>query len=226
LASILHAQQPFVHAYILIYFFFITLCVDPTETRLKSNASSASVHSLKTKDTSGQVDNIPNNKIDPDYFINLLSSETLERARVNTFSNWPSITPSPQDMINAGWWYTNIADRVICIHCNVMFHHWKDDDRPYDIHRLKSPNCLFVNMPTNNICDKKEELLMINANIPKLSNLPVFVGAVHAAYAVVCRRHETFKALPESNRSLLPSVESFVDAGFFFTGSINRICID
>lgn len=164
-------------------------------------------------------------KIPINPFIFSLSTEALDKARTYTLSNWPSITPSAQDMCYAGWWYTNIADRVICIHCDAMFHSWNETDRPYEIHRLKSPQCFFIRATeqrgTNNATRQT------NLPIPTANDTPngpgmlqTIVGAVHADYAAIFRRSQTFHNWPEKQASSLPSIESFVDAGFFYTGSI------
>ena len=162
-------------------------------------------------------------------FFNILSTEIIDRARTYTFSNWPSITPSAQDMSLAGWWYTNIADRVICIHCDTMLHNWCETDRPYEIHRLKSPRCFYVRMKeekgtTNN----QRQIPVANTTINEVvhptindvtnPNGQTIVGAVHAEYSLVFRRHQTFQNWPEAEQASLPSIDSFVEAGFFYTG--------
>jgi hypothetical protein len=162
------------------------------------------------------------NETHENKFINFLSSEIIDRSRNYTFSNWPSITPSAQEMAYAGWWYTNIADRVICIHCDTMFHNWNETDRPYEIHRLKSPRCYYVRMKerqgTNN--NNQRQIPVPNPTTNEVPNGQTIVGAVHAEYSLVFRRHQTFQNWPEAEQSSLPSIESFVDAGFFYTGLI------
>jgi len=149
-------------------------------------------------------------------FLDLLSNETIDKTRANTFLNWPLITPKAQDMIIAGWSYTNIADRVICIHCDALFHKWTESDRPYEIHRLKSPQCPFVLMT------EKQSAIPLTTNIA-ITTAPitnVAVGAVNTTYALACRRYETFQNWPHTEKDPLPSIESFVDAGFYYTGWI------
>jgi baculoviral IAP repeat-containing protein 7/8 len=51
-----------------------------------------------------------------------------------------------------------------------------------------------------------------------MPNGQTIVGAVHAEYSLVFRRHQTFQNWPEAEQSVLPSIESFVEAGFFYTG--------
>ena len=162
-----------------------------------------------------------NNRSRESHFIYLLSTETVDKARTYTFSNWPSITPSAQEMSYAGWWYTNIADRVICIHCDAMFHNWSETDRPYEIHRLKSPRCFYIRINENKIINTERQLPAPNPTINEVPNGQTIVGAVHADYSLVFRRHQTFQNWPEAEPSTLPSIESFVDAGFFYTGLID-----
>ncbi|CAF4120500.1 unnamed protein product [Rotaria socialis] len=159
-----------------------------------------------------------NNRSIENRFIFSLSTEILDKARTYTLSNWPSITPSAQEMTYAGWWYTNIADRVICIHCDVMFHNWNESDRPYEIHRLKSPNCFFVRTNEQRATNTQQQLPLPIVTANDVPNAQTVVGAVHADYAVLFRRHQTFHNWPEAEKTSLPSVESFVDAGFFYTG--------
>jgi hypothetical protein len=124
-------------------------------------------------------------------------------------------------MSYAGWWYTNIADRVICIHCDSMFHNWSETDRPYEIHRLKSPQCFYVRINEKKGITNPTHLPVANPTINDVPNGQTIVGAVHADYSLVFRRHQTFSTWPEAEQSTLPSIESFVDAGFFYTGSID-----
>jgi hypothetical protein len=155
-------------------------------------------------------------------FLNFLSSEIIDRSRTYTFLNWPSITPSAQEMALAGWWYTNIADRVICIHCDTMFHNWSETDRPYEIHRLKSPRCLYVRTKEEKgtANNNQRQIPVANPTINEMPNGQTIVGAVHAEYSLVFRRHQTFQTWPEAEQSVLPSIESFVEAGFFYTGLV------
>ena len=154
-------------------------------------------------------------------FIDSLSTEIVDRARTYTFSNWPSITPSAQEMTCAGWWYTNIADRVMCIHCDTMFHNFSETDRPYEIHRLKSPRCFFIRTNATKLTNNQRQVPVHNPTINDTPNGQSIVGAIHAEYSLVVRRHQTFQNWPEAERSLLPSIESFAEAGFFYTGSFD-----
>ena len=151
-------------------------------------------------------------------FIDFLPHDVVDRARTYTFSNWPSINPSGKDMASAGWWYTNITDRVICPYCDAMFHNWVETDRPYEIHCRKSPQCPFVRAADRKTAMQARPVPVANSAATNSFTGPVAVGAIHAEYSMICRRHETFQKLAESDRASLPSTDSFVEAGFFYTG--------
>ncbi|CAF1148797.1 unnamed protein product [Rotaria sp. Silwood1] len=148
-------------------------------------------------------------------FLNSITRETIDKMRANTFSNWPLITPTAQDMIIAGWSYTNIADRVICVYCKTLFHKWAKTDRPYEIHRLKSPKCPFVLLTEKN---SSTSSTTTNITITTQHNTSAIVDALNSTYSLAYRRYETFQNWPHTKENPLPSVQSFVDAGFFYTG--------
>ncbi|CAF1458838.1 unnamed protein product [Adineta steineri] len=160
-------------------------------------------------------DNDASNENQNKSFLKTLSNEVIDKIRFNTFSNWPLITPAAQDMFLAGWSYTSIADRVICTHCNAIFHKWTELDRPYEIHRLKSPQCQFVLA-----VEKKEGKTSTSAiRITTEPNTQAAVETANNMYSLAIHRYETFqKNWPHTNENPLPSIESFVDAGFFYTG--------
>jgi len=147
-------------------------------------------------------------------FLNTLTREAVEQTRTNSFLNWPLITPNAKDMIAAGWLYTNIADRVMCIYCNVLFHKWIESDRPYEIHRLKSPHCPFVLLTERNLTKTPATNIVITND----TNTVAAVEPANSNFALACRRYETFQNWPHTEENPLPPVESFVEAGFYYTG--------
>ncbi|CAM2718147.1 unnamed protein product [Rotaria socialis] len=148
-------------------------------------------------------------------FIKSLPKEMLDKIRADTFSNWPIITPSAKDMINSGWTFTNIADRVICIYCNTIVHKWTTTDQPYEIHRLKSPRCPFV-LVTEKMNSAKPSATKIA--ITSAPNVETAVAPVTNNYTLAPHRYETFQNWPQTETNPLPSIESLVSAGFFYTG--------
>jgi hypothetical protein len=170
-------------------------------------------------DTNNNTNDQHNNLVLQKLFLNSLSDEIIDKTRANTFSNWPLITPNVQDMIIAGWVYTNIADRVMCIYCNALFHKWTESDRPYEIHRLKSPQCSFVLLTEKKAINAPSR----NITITTEPHIQAAVGAANTNYALAYRRYETFQNWPHTAENSLPSVELFVNAGFFYTGRISNI---
>lgn len=152
-------------------------------------------------------------------FLESLSFSTLENLRECTFSNWPLITPSASEMIAAGWSYTNISDRVICVHCEALCHKWTDTDQPYQVHQLKSPHCRFIRLSERNSRNNSNR----NTPIATEPTTEAAVGVIQSPYSLWSRRHESFNTWPHSDEHPLPTVESFVDAGFYYTGKLTNV---
>lgn len=172
-----------------------------------SNCQSTTIHLLNDNE---------NNSIPQKLFLSSLPDTTIDKLRESTFSNWPLITPNAKDMIIAGWAFTNIADRVICIYCDVLYHKWTESDRPYEIHRLKSPQCPFI------LAAEKKAALANRSNITITTepNIRAAVDVVNTTYSLSTRRYESFRNWPHTEQNPLPSIESFVNAGFYYTGWI------
>lgn len=155
-----------------------------------------------------------NNQIPQKSFLKTLSEATLTKLRTNTFLNWSMITPNAQVMIDAGFYYTNISDRVICVHCDALFHKWTETDRPFHIHRTKSPRCPFVMAMEKNGSVLETTQVIITNETPT----PLTVDVKDNPYAASYRREETFKNWSDPTGNTFPSIQSFVDAGFYYTG--------
>lgn len=70
----------------------------------------------------------------PDY--------TTEVARLQSFSTWPkSILQTPQDLSEAGFFYTQKMDRVICFSCGGGLCDWREMDKPWEQHALHYGHC-------------------------------------------------------------------------------------
>ena len=71
-------------------------------------------------------------------------------AREQTFENWPTqISQKPKDLIQNGFFYTGVGDKVMCFYCNVTLKQW-EKDACIDTEHLKwEPNCLFAKMVSN-----------------------------------------------------------------------------
>lgn len=67
--------------------------------------------------------------------------ETVE-ARLKTFHNWPEITgQTPQELAEAGFFFTQKEDRVICFSCGGGLCEWNADDNPWEQHALHYGKC-------------------------------------------------------------------------------------
>ncbi|CAF1315026.1 unnamed protein product [Didymodactylos carnosus] len=160
-------------------------------------------------------------------FINSLSNEILTEVRIRTFSIWPKTKPSATDMISAGFFYTNISDRVICIHCDAMFHRWIQTDVPYEIHRLKSPNCYFIKTIENRTrkmnSNQNSSIVTrttLNDNVIMRNNNIIINGIIaNPSYTEICKRFNSFDNWPKDQ--VLPAISTFVGAGFFYTALEN-----
>jgi len=152
-------------------------------------------------------------------FLESFPATTLHNLRASTFANWPLITPSANDMIAAGWSYTNISDRVICIHCDALYHKWTYADKPYEIHRLKSPHCRFFQL------SEKNETNNLNANTINAREQITegTVGVVQSPYSILSNRIMSFEKWPHSEENPLPSIDSFANAGFYYTGKSTNV---
>lgn len=147
-------------------------------------------------------------------FLLTVPPKLLDQLRAKTFSNWPLITPNAQDMVLGGWCYTNLADRVVCLHCHIMFHKWTSDDRPYEIHERVSPSCPFVQAAKRKSIDLSQSKIKVTTK-PTTQVTP---EPINTAYATVTCRYETFAKWPDATNASTPSIEKFVNAGFFYTG--------
>jgi hypothetical protein len=206
----------------------------PSPSNESSTASSWVASKRKILTSSEQENTIKRPKIttnQPESLLNsLFLTDLLPIIRQRTFSHWPlGTTPSSTQMINAGFFYTNIADRVICLYCNIILHQWTQADDPSEVHETLSPDCLYVQ--TKLIPSSTSSIHVLNENSVDFTSsnhslTPVNVrpvgpsGIVYAVtqnsiYADIPKRRASFLAWPPGN---LPSVDDLVGAGFFYTG--------
>ena len=156
---------------------------------------------------------------------NSLFDTSVQQVRRRTFSHWPHRTnPSRAQMIAAGFFSCNVADRVICIYCNLICQQWTPDtDDPCEVHKTLSPNCIYVK---SKLLRRAASLTTIvkkhaTAESTKANESVPPAGSVHpTACNLSClelpQRHASFADWPAEN---LPSVDDLVRAGFFYTGT-------
>ena len=87
--------------------------------------------------------------------------------RLKTFSMWPVqiVNPSPQQLAEAGFFYSGQSDIVKCFSCDVKVSQWMATDKPWDEHLKWSPNCVYIKM-----CGIKEGHSSVNMSSQSLFN--------------------------------------------------------
>ncbi|QAT90397.1 IAP-3 [Spodoptera exempta nucleopolyhedrovirus] len=67
-------------------------------------------------------------------------------ARLKSFDKlWPqALSQKPQDLAEAGLFYTGVGDMVVCFHNNCMLHKWNTNDLPWLEHARWFGSCPFV----------------------------------------------------------------------------------
>jgi baculoviral IAP repeat-containing protein 7/8 len=104
-----------------------------------------------------------------------------ESERLSSFKNWPiALKQRPKDLSDAGFYYTDKGDRVICFCCGGGLKDWEDDNKPLEEHAKWYGSCDYlqiiqffrgaehfnkiINQPENifqesknQLCEKNEE---------------------------------------------------------------------
>jgi len=70
---------------------------------------------------------------------------TKYEIRLKTFENWPkSMKQRPEEMAEAGLFYTSEGDKVLCYDCGIGLKDWESDDNPWIEHAKWTKNCYFL----------------------------------------------------------------------------------
>ena len=66
--------------------------------------------------------------------------------RMRTFPNswYDQESPTPHELVNAGFYCMGSGDRVNCFYCGGRLFHWKLRDNPWYEHAKRFPLCKFV----------------------------------------------------------------------------------
>lgn len=65
--------------------------------------------------------------------------------RLMSFENWPLVMQQkPEDLAEAGFFYTGYGDRTKCFHCGGGLKDWEDDDDPWQQHVQWFSQCAYV----------------------------------------------------------------------------------
>jgi baculoviral IAP repeat-containing protein 7/8 len=152
------------------------------------------------------------NKVLPTKRHTLQELASIPIARLQSYSNWPHFSPSREVMAANGWYYCNVADRTLCIYCNIICHNWADTDDPYEVHVRRAPDCPFIlSIP----CSSKDPLAVAN------HSLNGSFQPHHKSMCEVTRRQETFNTKAWTQTS--PTIEDLAQAGFFYFGTENSV---
>lgn len=158
-----------------------------------------------------------------------------EKARLNTFNQWPHAFISPRILAKIGFFYVGPYDQVKCYFCNVQVNSWEIGDVEMEEHFKWSKNCPIINElhTSNEPMEPISELKALLAQVEKFK-----VNCREGAYvetpfkiklgdkdcfpffSMEANRLETFKKWPKSNK---PSPRRLSEAGFFYTQKEDRV---
>lgn len=68
-----------------------------------------------------------------------------QAARLRTFKDWPrSMRQKPEDLADAGFFYTGHGDKTKCFYCDGGLKDWEEDDIPWEQHARWFNRCAYV----------------------------------------------------------------------------------
>ena len=71
----------------------------------------------------------------------------LESQRIASFKNWPkALKQKPEDLADAGFFYTGTGDHVTCFYCGGCLIDWEETDTPWEQHAIWYSNCQFIKL--------------------------------------------------------------------------------
>uniref|UniRef100_A0A182NKN3 RING-type domain-containing protein n=1 Tax=Anopheles dirus TaxID=7168 RepID=A0A182NKN3_9DIPT len=88
----------------------------------------------------GRPENCPMRR--PEY-----PNYAIEADRLKTYEEWPtSMKQKPQQLSDAGFFYTGKSDRVKCFSCGGGLKDWEQDDEPWEQHAIWYSNCHYLQL--------------------------------------------------------------------------------
>jgi baculoviral IAP repeat-containing protein 7/8 len=74
------------------------------------------------------------------------SSMTGPSQRQQTFTNpaWTHTSPTVDELVQAGFFYSGVQSVVTCFYCNGSLHKWSENDNPMFEHARWFPGCLYA----------------------------------------------------------------------------------
>jgi Inhibitor of Apoptosis domain/Zinc finger, C3HC4 type (RING finger) len=71
----------------------------------------------------------------------------LESQRLKSFESWPKgVSPKPEQLTNAGFYYTGKGDRVCCFSCGGGLKDWEENDQPWEQHARWYSKCQYLKL--------------------------------------------------------------------------------
>lgn len=68
-----------------------------------------------------------------------------QSSRLRTFRDWPrSMRQKPEDLAEAGFFYTGQSDKTKCFYCDGGLKDWEEDDVPWEQHARWFSRCAYV----------------------------------------------------------------------------------
>lgn len=69
----------------------------------------------------------------------------LKSMRLLSFQTWLSyMSQKPEDLAEAGFFYTGVGDRTMCFHCGGGLKDWEENDEPVQEHALWFSQCAYI----------------------------------------------------------------------------------
>jgi len=112
-----------------------------TETPFSPSSSTVTVEN-NTVNNSTTVERETQTLKHPDF-----PEYAIETARLRSFDEWPkTMKQKPDQLSDAGFFYTQKGDRVICFSCGGGLRDWDEQDDPWEQHALWYSKCDYLRL--------------------------------------------------------------------------------
>lgn len=163
------------------------ICFSPEKEELCPDCYVSSTTSSDEEEWSSDYYESEDDTIDPDIVMVEIAMHILrthsdfpdyaaEKTRLRSFDGWPkALKQTPQQLSEAGFFYTQKSDRVICFCCGGGLCAWDEKDCPWEQHALNHGECDYLKLMKGPeyIATVKEKLKVVqeDSEIPNLSTL-------------------------------------------------------
>ena len=135
--------------------------------------------------------------------------------RQSSFDSWPqNAAIKPDALINDGFYYMGMSDKVQCVHCGGVLSGWRKDDNVHQEHSRHFRRCpsLDDELESDDIeIDGEISHPVSNFGEPESTTIKLF----NSNYSVYSERLESFKNWP-SDHHLKP--KDLASAGLYYKG--------